>query len=919
MSLDYIVRSVIGRLSLREPQSESLRKLAAALEDVPALRDHRARSPEDLKAMIDALKGQFPKLSDFERDFPSLCFALATGVGKTRLMGAFISYLHAAYGYKHFFVLAPNLTIYDKLIRDFTPNTSKYVFKGIAEFAATPPEVITGETYEQRGDLVSQAIDAPVQINIFNISKINTEVRGGKAPRIKRLSEYLGESYFDYLSGLPDLVLLMDESHRYRAGAGVRALNELKPVLSLELTATPITEAAGGKTVPFKNVVMDYPLARAIEDGFVKEPAVVTQQNFDPSAHSAEQLERIKLMDGVRVHEETKVHLLTYAQQKGERPVKPFMLVIARDTTHASQLMTLISSDLFGGRYAGKVIQVDSGTTSGAEGDEVVQRLLAVESYDEPTEIVIHVNMLKEGWDVTNLYTIVPLRAANARTLIEQSIGRGLRLPYGRKTDVEVVDRLNIIAHDKFQEVVDEAGRGDSPIRLKQLKLDPVADGVGGLRSVAVTPTINTLLGIYVAAAVPAAGVASGSSSLPTPNTYQGGVLPATVPYTGEQAKVAQIALDVISEMSRKQSVVPTSASLAHETVQAEIVRRVQELVTPAQSELLPTEGPSVEDIVRKTVAVVVEHTIDIPRISVIPKGTVKNGYRPFTLDLSKLNFQPQDQQLVGRGLQSHKDVLYGQSSTIGEARLEDYVVRELISFDDISYDEHAELVYALAGQAVAHFKTYLKTDAELHNVLGNQGKAISENIRAQMVLHYFEDMGESDVVERQGFTPLKPSAVTTEGEVLPLHQPPADRSRIATVVYGGFSRCAYTHQKFQSDTERMLAQILERDSLRWLRPVAGQFNIYYRRGVEQPEYVPDFVAATTDANLLIETKKAGDVRTDDVIAKAKAASEWCANATTYSALHGGKPWRYLLIPHDAVQVNKTLAALTMTFQQRVQ
>ena len=136
--------------------------------------------------------------------------------------------------------------------------------------------------------------------------------------------------------------------------------------------------------------------------------------------------------------------------------------------------MTLMqSNDFFGGRYAGKVIQVDSVTTSGAEGDEVIQKLLAVESYDEPTEIVIHVNMLKEGWDVTNLYTIVPLRAANARTLIEQSIGRGLRLPYGRKTGDEAVDRLNIIAHDRFQEVVDEAGRGDSPIRMRQLKLDP--------------------------------------------------------------------------------------------------------------------------------------------------------------------------------------------------------------------------------------------------------------------------------------------------------------------------------------------------------------------------------------------------------------------------------------------------------------
>ena len=60
-----------------------------------------------------------------------------------------------------------------------------------------------------------------VHVNIFNISKINSEVHGGQSPRIKRLSEYIGQSYFDYLAGLQDLVLMMDESHRYRATAGI--------------------------------------------------------------------------------------------------------------------------------------------------------------------------------------------------------------------------------------------------------------------------------------------------------------------------------------------------------------------------------------------------------------------------------------------------------------------------------------------------------------------------------------------------------------------------------------------------------------------------------------------------------------------------------------------------------------------------
>lgn len=236
------VNAITGRLSLRTPQHESLKQLASAIEAAPAMLQHE-RDDADVAAVLQALKGLFPTLQDFEREFPSLCFALATGVGKTRLMGAFISYLFQAHGIRHFFVLAPNLTIYDKLIADFTPNTPKYVFKGIAEFSSYPPEIITGDNYEERaqalGDLLS-----PVTINIFNISKINSEVRGGKAPRIKRLSEYIGQSYFEYLADLKDLVLLMDESHRYRASAGVRAINELKRLVRCGAKTLQTTPAA---------------------------------------------------------------------------------------------------------------------------------------------------------------------------------------------------------------------------------------------------------------------------------------------------------------------------------------------------------------------------------------------------------------------------------------------------------------------------------------------------------------------------------------------------------------------------------------------------------------------------------------------------------------------------------------------------
>src|SRR5690606_25018975 len=146
-----------------------------ALDAAPELLAHE----RDVAAVLATLKAQFPTLEDFEREFPSLCFALATGVGKTRLMGAFISYLHLAHGINNFFVLAPNLTIYNKLIADFTPNTPKYVFKGIGEFSVNVPRVITGDNYDQQ-NLTGGELFGEVHINIFNISKINSEVRGGK-------------------------------------------------------------------------------------------------------------------------------------------------------------------------------------------------------------------------------------------------------------------------------------------------------------------------------------------------------------------------------------------------------------------------------------------------------------------------------------------------------------------------------------------------------------------------------------------------------------------------------------------------------------------------------------------------------------------------------------------------------------------
>ena len=877
------LNAVTGRLSLRAPQTLSLERLARALEAAPAMLQ-RERA---LDVVLATLKAEFPTLQDFEREFPSLCFALATGVGKTRLMGAFISYLHLAYGVQNFFVLAPNLTIYEKLKADFTPNTRKYVFKGIAEFATHAPMVITGDDYDQR-DVVSGSLLGQVRINVFNISKINSEVRGGKEPRIKRMREVLGDSYFNHLANLPDLVLLMDESHRYRASAGVRAINELRPLFGLELTATPFVETSRGP-VPFRNVVVDYPLAQAMDDGFVKEPAVVTQRNFDASRHTADEVEKIKLEDGVRLHEVTKVELTTYAREQGVQVVKPFMLVIARDTTHAARLCELIESDAFhGGRYRGKVIQVDSSKT-GADEEEMIRRLLAVESVDEPTEIVVHVNMLKEGWDVTNLYTIVPLRAANARTLIEQSIGRGLRLPYGARTGVSAVDRLNIVAHDRFQEIIDEANRPGSVIRLKQVILDEPTVGERP-QSMVIQPALRGVLGLDTAPAGPAGAVAT-----------QGAVTPL---FTGDGAReIARVAMEVIGRFEVQRELVPSSQALLKPEVQRQIVAEVQARLPPSQLTLLP-DAPKIDlaQIVARATEVMVQHTIDIPRITVVPKGEVTTGFHAFTVDLSQLHLQPGEREIVGQMLRTSEQFTLEAESGLEEARPEDYIVHALVDFDDIDYFSHAELLYGLAGQVVNHLQSYL-SESEVRNVLNHNRKLIAHELHSQMVAHFWERATEYDVQVSRGFTELRQSVYTLQpGQtVRNVRDTVEEPGRIKQMLFAGFQRCLYPVQKFESGTERRLALILERDAQRWFRPAKGQFQIYYKLGTEQPEYAPDFVAETADAILMVETKAKDEMQSPEVLAKADAAARWCGHASTYGASIGAKKWEYLLVPHDQV------------------
>jgi type III restriction enzyme len=888
------VNAISNRLSLRQPQRDSLEILSRVCEIVSLAKD------ADPAVAIEAIKSEFPTVEDFERDFPSLCFALATGVGKTRLMGAFITYLYQAEKIRNFFVLAPNLTIYTKLIADFTPNTAKYVFKGIGEFAMNPPVVITGDTYESAAATRGQLFDNPddCHINIFNISKINSEVRGGKSPRIKRLSEYIGQSYFDYLAGLDDLVMLMDESHRYRASAGVRAINELKPILGLELTATPQVER-GQHSEPFQNVIYSYPLAAAMTDGFVKEPAVATRENFDANTYTPEGLEKVKLEDGVRIHENTKVELEVYARNNEKAIVKPFMLVVAADTEHANTLQQVIEGDeFFEGKYKGKVIQVHS-KIRGEEKDDVVEQLLTVEHADNPVEIVIHVNMLKEGWDVTNLYTIVPLRAANSRTLVEQSIGRGLRLPYGKRVGVPAVDRLTIVSHDKFQDIIDHANDPNSIIRTGVVIGRDIPGA--GRKAVEVKSHFERMI--------------SGETRTPTAGEGETAETQRTLFEKPEEQEVAKATYQVIKQYERLKG----SDQLQNAAVQQEIVEKVQEIVRPAQGVLEGVVEPvNVAEVVEKTTEMYRDMSIDIPKIVVVPKGEVTCGYEEFDLDAQNINLQPVAQDILIQHLHENERYrLQDGSGIVEEKRPEDYLVRGLIDFDDVSYDDHAALLYKLAGQAVTRLREYLSEEESVLNVLQYHQQALVSLIHSQMQEHFVESASAYEAHVTRGFHTLRANNYSTAANEdvrdFRIAIPEGQRTRIGSMIFGGFRRCLYPEQKFDSDPERRFAVILENedDVLKWFKPAKGDFQIHYSH---EDSYEPDFVVETKTEKFLCEPKRASEMTDETVLAKADAAATWCKHATDHANENGGKPWRYLLIPHDQIQDQMTLGGLAAKF-----
>ena len=871
-------------MSLRKPQTASLKILEEIVNSVSL------RKGMNLKAALGAVHAMYPICSDFEREFMSLTFALATGVGKTRLMGAFIAYLYTQHNIKNFFVVAPNTTIYEKLKRDLSDwNSSKYVFKGLGCFS-TPPQIITDDDYRTKN---LEIFDSEVHIFVFNIDKFNKE-----DANMKKVNELLGDSFYQYLSNLPDLVLIMDESHHYRAEKGAQALNELHPLLGLELTATPLV-ASGSKQIPFKNVVYEYPLSRAIEDGYTRTPFAVTRSDIDFYNFGDEQLDKMMLVDGIACHENTKRKLEMYAlnnstPEKPIRIVKPFMLVVCKDTDHAAWVEAFIKSDEFReGAYRNKTITVHS-KQKGAESEFNTRLLLDVESEDNPIEIVIHVNMLKEGWDVNNLYTIVPLRTAASKILREQMVGRGLRLPYGERTGDKDVDAVMLTAHDKFNDILAEAQKGDSifkagnvikaeeivpeKIDSTQLKIefepDKVLETAYSQTNIEKSEEMDTLV----------------KKATEIINTEVSKHIQNTPAHKVDSEQAKEIASTVAEKLGEdkdlgnifKENEMPLAAWLLYQT---------EETHKAAQEKFIP-----------------------IPRIKVTDSGVEEYVFVDFDLELSDFTHVPIKNELLIQNLEDMQDKqrIKGEAIDFEGYNPKKVILEQLRQKPEIDYEKCSALLFKLITQLCEHYEG-VHGENGMRNIVMMYKRDIGNKIYKQMMQHFYCENGflQEEVVGTRDYNLQQTYSYKEKVSLFD-----SFTEDIRSVLFCDIKRGVFENAKFDSLPELVLARVLETetgDVENWLRPSPREFNITYNHG---HAYEPDFVVETKDTIYLVEVKGEDKLQDPDVIAKKKRGIQYCEVASRWGKANGYKEWKYLFIPSKQIMPNSSFVQLAKRFQE---
>jgi superfamily II DNA or RNA helicase len=428
---------VVRTMNLRPPQVEALR----------ALRDALVRLPTRLQDCSTDQRREFLALrEDWHHAFhPTFTLALATGVGKTRLAGAVIALLWLAAEARTFLILAPRRAVLRRFESALDPRFREYIFVDpnlVPEPGVVRADEIDGpRAFEFDGDLVAEG----PKIYLLSPQLV------ASSDRFSRAVPSFGISPAQALAQRKDLVVIVDEAHHVgrlsnrETTAWAGAIRALSPCLQLGLTATPRGEEG-------EHVLYEYPLRRALRDGLYTKDVHICVRTFETTGLDEEDIDR-SAIDYTLDRLDRKCKAVAAAGE-GFPPVKPVCVFFARDIAHAEEIGGWLVAT---GRIEREELLL---THSGmSKSEEELERLLGIERPDNPVRVVVNVMELTEGWDVTNVYVVTPLRAMATFQGALQAMGRGLRLPAGRRVGKPVLDELDVVCfgRERLERIVSEA------------------------------------------------------------------------------------------------------------------------------------------------------------------------------------------------------------------------------------------------------------------------------------------------------------------------------------------------------------------------------------------------------------------------------------------------------------------------------
>lgn len=807
---------------------------AVAIDDLAARLDLRDPNRRAVAAVADTLDSAEPGAE--------IVCDLATATGKTYIAAGVIDYLAAA-GVRNVLIVCPGTTILTKTVQNFTPGHSKFV-AGLE----VQPTVITSEDFARGSVSESLRSSDDFKLFVFNVQQL-LRPTANTSRRVRDYDENLGASLYEHLRSVEDLVVIADEHHSYFGPQFSRAVRDLSPQALIGLTATPHPN-----TDP-AHIVFHYPLAAAIADGYVKVPVLVARR--DGSADI-----RRQLADGAILLKHKAAALAAYAAQTGEPIVNPVMFLVCSTIEEANEVAEILAGpDLLGDPDAVLTVTSDSP-------DAALDSLGRVEEPDSPVRAIVSVQMLKEGWDVKNIYVVCALRALESQALSEQVLGRGLRLPFGQRTGRQMLDTVEVLSHRKFRDLLTDAGTLLEAFFTEHHPTQFVA------------PDDGSLVGADGADVLEAA---DGSGRLDVLVGSTGSVDASGEPIEGGMfgAGVEDIERR-IAEGEQQALALTTTMDMVAGAARVKFPRLVPRLVPQPFS--LST----------------------VPNQAAVELGAqFATGTAP-TLDRQALDAARVSDE-TGEGVQIEatvaEDPVEASQLSLPVDALRDRIRSEVLRSRFVTSTRQESnainrLVGAfLAGASVTDEESTTWTDAQVAN-------AVSAFLA--LVRQYHSQRGTS-LQTGVELVDYPPAGIVAPDEVFPRTAAWAARR-----WYSGWTRSILPVARFDAkSTELALAELCEAsnpDVSWWLRVESHQ-AVWISWGHRQRHF-PDFIVITDDGEHWLVEGKADDRANDpDVLEKKEAGFEW----TRFANDSGEAPatWRYLFATETAIrQAGGTWAGL---------